>query len=239
LKLLPLLLFCLNFANAQELSGDSLQILYNQSYPVKLYYQAIGENAHLYNGYEYMTPDARIKGSPFFLTDQISPADLSYDDGYYSQVPIRYDIVLDLVVINRLDQNYTISLISEKLKSFSLLNHYFIRINKDSLHGSGINTGFYDRIYGGKSTTIVKRKKTVLEQVQLNIGTMYYLDENIYYVKFGGKYVEVKGKSSVLNLFKDKKSEIKSFLRKNKLNFKSDFEKTLIATSAYYDQLTS
>jgi len=51
--------------------------------------------------------------------------------------------------------------------------------------------------------------------------------------------VEVKNKGSVLSLFESKKSEIKSWLRKNKLKFKTDFEKTLIAAAAYYDQLTS
>jgi hypothetical protein len=49
----------------------------------------------------------------------------------------------------------------------------------------------------------------------------------------------VDSKATVLKLFNSKKSEIKVFIRKNKLNFKSDFEKTLVAISAYYDQLTS
>ena len=66
-----------------------------------------------------------------------------------------------------------------------------------------------------------------------------YIDETFYYVKFGGHFVEVNSKSSVLKLFGNRKSDIKSYLRKNKLNFKSDFEKTLTATCAYYDQLTS
>ena len=185
-----------------------------------------------------MTPDRNIKGSPYF-TDALTQSSLHYDDGYYQNIPILYDMVRDLVVINRLDQNFKISLISTKLSSFSIKNHEFIRIEKDSLQGIDLSSGFYDRIYAGKSTVLVKRKKMIQEVMEYTTTSQSYIEETFYYVKFEGNYVEVKNKSSVLKLFENKKSEIKSFLRKNKLDFKSDFEKTLIATCAYYDQLTS
>jgi hypothetical protein len=239
--LLKLLVCCLLYANpagAQFLSADPQNNSLDQSYPVRLYYNAIGENAHIYNGYEYMTPDRNIKGSPYF-TDALVPSTVSYDDTYYQNVRILYDLVRDLVIINRLDQNFRISLINAKLNSFSIKDHQFIRIDKDSIHGIDLITGFYDRIYPGKSTVLVKRKKFVKEVIEYTVTSMSYMEEDFYYVKFAGNYVEVKNKSSVFKLFQNKKSEIKSYLRKNKLSFKSDFEKTLIATCAYYDQLTS
>lgn len=234
--------FCLlglNLAGAQVLSGDSLKNTPDLSYPVNFYYTSIGENAHIYNGYEYMTPDRGIKGSPYFLTDSLIPADLSYDEAYYQNVPVLYDLVRDLVVINRLNQNFKISLVSEKLNSFSLQNHRFIRISKDSIHGVDLLSGFYDRVYSGKSTVIAKRKKYILEVLEYSTSRTIYQEHDLYYVKYAGRWIEVSNKASVLNLFKAKKSEIKTFLRKNKLKFKSDFEKTLIAAAAYYDQLTS
>jgi hypothetical protein len=238
LKFLICCLFCVNIARAQELSIDSLKNSPDLSYPIQLYYNAIGENAHLYNGYEYKTPDRTIKGSPYFLTDSPMPANLSYDDGYYQNIPILYDMVRELVVINRLGQNFKISLISEKLNSFSLQKHDFIRITRDSAQGVELVTGFYERVYAGKSAVLVKRRKYVLDIIEYNVASKIIKEQDIYYVAFNDKYVEVDNKAAVFKLFKSKKSEIKTFLRKNKLKFKSDFEKTLIATSAYYDQLT-
>jgi hypothetical protein len=238
---LTVLLICSLFVNALEAQGlfvDLQTQALDQSYPVKLYYHAVGENAHIYNGYEYMTPDRNIKGSPYF-TDALTPASLFYDGCYYQNVHILYDMVRELVVVNRLDQNYKISLISSKLNSFSIKNHEFIRIDRDSLSGIDLNSGFYDRIYAGKSTILVKREKYIQEVMEYTATSQTYIDQNFYYVKFGGNYVEVSSKSAVLKLLGDKKSTIKSYLRKNKLDFKSDFEKTLIATFAYYDQLTS
>ena len=238
---IKLLLFCLSIFNtalAQDVIVDSQTQLLSQSYPVKLYFNAMGENAHIYNGYEYMTPDRNIKGTPYF-TDAVTQSSLYYDDGYYQNVPIQYDMVRDLVVINRLDQNFRISLISAKLAAFTLKNHDFVHINKDSLQGIDLSTGFYDRIYAGKSTVLVKRKKYIQEVMEYTTTTQTYIDDTRYYIKYEGNYVEIKNKSAVLKLFGNKKSEIKSYLRKNKLDFKEDFEKTLIATCAYYDQLTS
>jgi hypothetical protein len=226
-------------APAQALSVDSLKNSQDLSYPITLYFSSIGENAHIYNGYEYMTPDSRIKGSPYFLTDGMVPANIYYDDAYYKDIPVLYDVVRDLVVLNRLDQNFRISLISEKLTSFSLQNHSFIRITKDSTHGVDLVTGLYDKLYGGKSTVLMKRRKIVVDFQEYSTLGVKYVEQNQYYVKFEGRYVETNSKSAVLKLFRTKKSEIKSFLRKNKLKFKTDFGKTLVAASAYYDQLTS
>ncbi len=228
-----------NMAEAQGLSNDSLKNYPDLAYTVHLYYTSAGENSHLYTGYEYMTPDHRIKGNPYFLTDILTPANIFYDRTLYQNIPVLYDMERDLVVINRLDQNFKISLISEKLDSFLLQNHTFIRVARDSVHGVELVSGFYDRLYGGRSTVLVKRRKVVLDIPEYNSFRVEYREQDVYYVKFAGRYVEVNNKSSVLKLFRTRKSEIKSFLRKNKLKFKSDFEKTLVTASAYYDQLTS
>jgi hypothetical protein len=255
-----------NATRAQKSFTDSVRISLAGSYPVKQYYDAIGENAHVYNGYEYFTPDRNIKGSPYFLSDSPVPSTFIYDDSYYQNFPVLYDQVRDLVVINRLGQNFRISLINSKLNSFTFRNHEFVRLSGDTItekHGpllvngydgsakSGVSvskpttskrelsTGFYDRIYAGRTAVYVRRKKYVKEVLEYSNVNTEYLEEYTYFIFFEGGYKEVENKSDVFKLFKSKKSEIKSYLRKNKLNFKSDFEKTLVATSAYYDQLTS
>jgi hypothetical protein len=241
---LPLksLLCCLVFvkmAGAQELTNDTLTNSLNNTYPVKLYFNAVGENAHIYNGYEYFTPDRNIKGSPYYLSDSPWPADVIYDDSYYKNIPILYDIVKDEVVINRLGQNFKISLINDKLKLFRLRSHEFIRVSVDSVNGNQLATGFYDRLYNGKTIVLAKRKTRLQETYVYSQISYEYIRQDIYYLIVDGQIVQVDSKSSVLKLFNLKKSEIKAFIRKNKLNFKSDFEKTLVAVSAYYDQLTS
>jgi len=226
-------------AAAQELINDSITSSLYNSFPVSLYYNAIGENAHIYTGYEYFTPDRNIKGSTYFLSDGPVPSRLIYDDSYYQDIPVLFDIARDELVVNRLGQNFKISLVNDKLMSFTVRNHEFIRISGDSAHGIELESGFYDKMYAGKTIVLVKRKRKLQETLVYNSAVYEYKDDYKYYVISAGLIVQVDSKSSVLELFKSKKAEIKSFLRKNKLNFKSDFEKALVATSAYYDQLTS
>ena len=239
LNFLLCFLVFVKIAGAQELTSDSLTNSLSNTYPVKLYFSAIGENAHIYTGYEYFTPDRNIKGSPYYLSDSPWPSDLIYDDSYYQNIPIMYDVVKDEVVINRLGQNFKISLINDKLKSFTLRRHEFIRVSGDSVNGNQLVTGFYDRLYNGRTIVLAKRKTRLQETYVYSQINYEYIREDIYYVVVAGQIVQVDSKSSVLKLFNSKKSEIKAFIRKNKLNFKSDFEKTLVAISAYYDQLTS
>lgn len=239
LKFLLYCLVCVKMAGAQELTSDSISNSLYNSYPVRLYFNAVGENAHVYSGFEYFTPDRNIKGSPYYLSESPWPADLVYDDSRYRDIPIMYDIVKDEVVINRLGQNFKISLVADKLKSFTLHKHEFIRVSVDSVNGNELATGFYDRLYYGKTVVLAKRK-TRLQETYVYSQLIYeYIREDFYYVIVAGQIVQVDSKSSVLKLYNSKKSEIKAFIRKNKLNFKSDFEKTLVAISAYYDQLTS
>ena len=226
-------------ASAQEHINDSITSSLYNSFPVSLYFNAIGENAHIYTGYEYFTPDRNIKGSPYFLSDGPVPSRLIYDDSYYQDIPVLFDIARDELVVNRLGQNFKISLVNDKLMSFTVRNHEFIRISRDSAHGIELESGFYDKMYAGKTTVLVKRKRRLQETLYYSTITSEYKDEYIYYVITGNQVVQVSSKSGVLDLFNSKKTEIKSFIRKNKLSFKSDFEKTLVAVSAYYDQLTS
>ncbi|HLA58309.1 MAG TPA: hypothetical protein VK622_06095 [Puia sp.] len=239
LKFLLCCLIFVNIAGAQVLTNDTLSnTLYNSS-AVKLYFNAISENAHIYTGFEYFTPDRNIKGSPYYLSDSPWPSDLIYDDSYYKNIPIMYDVVKDEVVTNRLGQNFKISLVTDKLKTFILRKHEFIRVSGDSVNGNSLATGFYDRLYNNKTIVLVKRKARLQETYVYSQINYEYIRQDIYYVIVAGQIVQVDSKSSVLKLFNSKKSEIKAFIRKNKLNFKSDFERTLVAVSAYYDQLTS
>ncbi|MEJ0083192.1 MAG: hypothetical protein WDM78_20095 [Puia sp.] len=75
-------------------------------------------------------------------------------------------------------------------------------------------TGFYDRLYNGKTIVLVKRKTRLQETYVYSQIVYEYIREDIYYVIIAGQIVQVDSKSSVLKLFNSKKSEIKSFMKK-------------------------
>ena len=63
-------------------------------------------------------------------------------------------------------------------------------------------------------------------------------DESVrYYVVKDGNFHVVKTKGSVLQVLSDRKSELKNFLRKNRIRYNDDREKAIVRLTEFYDTL--
>jgi hypothetical protein len=217
---------------------DSSSAQLSQANAVAFYNRYIGENAHLYNGSEYVAYDFRIKGHPYFMTNLLQAGDVNCEGITYPSVNVSYDIIRDELITNRYDANFRIKLPNEKIAYFTLLNHFFIRLIGDSAAKSIISTGFYDRLYDGKTKLFAKRKKKIQEKVSFEEGDqLWFAETDQYYLFKDNRYYEVQNKASLLDALKDRKKDLKKFIRKNKLRFKEDIENTIVKTVQYYDQL--
>ncbi len=61
---------------------------------------------------------------------------------------------------------------------------------------------------------------------------------NKFYVFANNEYHEVKRISDCVNLFKDQKEQLKKYIRKGKLNFTKDPQKTLVSLATYLDTIS-
>jgi len=215
------------FANCQP-AYDSLAKM-----AVNLFYQAIADNALLYNGTEYINSDPNIGGYPF-LINEFQKSDLVYDNVTYPGVSLLYDILNDRVISPRYNNGVLMILISEKIKSFTLADHKFIRLTNDTTINASLAAGFYDLLYDGNTQVLVKYHKHLYESNTLEKSLV---ETTSYFIRKGGRYVVVKRKGDMLALFRDKKTDLKKYTRKNKLNYRKSPEETLIKVAAFYDQL--
>ncbi len=218
--------------------GQSSSSADSATIPVNEYFSAIGGNSYLYNGPEYVTLDPSISGSPFFRSDSMSPGRIIYNGGEFRNVPMLYDLYSGKVVINRYGQHFRISLVPEKLSSFEVYNHHFVLLGRDSLNRSPAEPGIFDRIYEGRSTVFVKRIKLNESKIEYNVVTQTFRERDFYFIKTGGRFYPVNSRAAMLSVFGSKKSAVKKFIRKNKLNYKKRPEETLIRATAFFDQTT-
>jgi hypothetical protein len=224
----------LNTLHAQ----DTVSAPVSTSNAIAFYNKFIGEGAHLYNGSEHSLYDFRVKGFPYFESNSLQPGFVNCDSVSYQQINMAYDIVRDELTINRYDQNFRITLVNEKIAYFSLLGHYFVRIIQDSTNKSTITTGFYDRLYDGKLKLFAKRQKKIAEKITAEEGDQLWFEENDrYFILRNNKYFSVKDKNELFGLFKDRKKDLKKYLRKNKIKFKNSPELAILRSVEYYDQL--
>lgn len=223
---------------AQLTADDSLFYKKAKENTVLFYQQQLGSQRGLFNGSQYPGyPYSFAKGHPYFYNDTSNNGSIVYDNVPYENIQLLYNEVLDLVVLNQ--NSRSIQLISEKISRFTILNHLFIRLVKDSLSPSVPKSGFYELLYAGNTSVFKKETKKINEEVK---GLSTELLRNIettttYYIKKNNIYYPVKSKSSIVNIYQDKKNEMESYIRNNKLKYKKDKENMLVKTTAYYDQL--
>ncbi|HEY6976856.1 MAG TPA: hypothetical protein VH396_11250 [Chitinophagaceae bacterium] len=238
-----LLIFCLasKTNNAQSLEPDSSFHSMAISNAIQVYHHYLTPEPGLYNGSEYAGYPFRLtEGHQFFETNELVNGSIVYDGVLYENVPMQIDLITEHVIIKCFGGAYLMQLINEKISSFKLLDHTFIRITKDSANSNVISTGFYDRLYTGNLTVLKKEQKKIQENVSIITGiTGSVTERNFYYLEKAAKFYNMKNKNSLLEVLHDKKKEIKQFIRKNKLKFKRDPDNVLIQIARYYDTLNN
>ncbi|MDB4904255.1 MAG: hypothetical protein JWQ63_3536 [Mucilaginibacter sp.] len=220
---------------AQNISTDSILFTGAANKVIDYYNKDIAEQSEIYNGVIYEAPVKAYRGSVYFQDNNYYiPCLIRYDGILYKNIPVLYDIYSDVMAAASPNLfNYILH--PEKASDVYLLNHHFIYVN--AYNNFSLNPGYYDQLYDGKTTVLVKRIKTVNNNVTAQGVEVTYIDESEIYIKKGDKYLLVNGKSTVINILKDKKKELNQYLSSNKIRFNKDKEGSVARLARYYDQI--
>ena len=203
---------------------------------IGLYYTALGEQAPIYNGNEYIEYAFTLQeGHPFFKSSVFTNADIYFDGMLFLGVPMLYDLIKDQVVILDFHNQYKINLPANKIQQFILSDHVFVRIVHNNFNE--MNTGFYEELYKGKTGLFAKRGKEIIEKRGSNAIDNVVNSKNAYYVMKKDIYYRFKNERSLLKILNDKKKEIQQYLKKNRVRYKDDPERTMIMAIEYYNRL--
>jgi hypothetical protein len=198
---------------------------------------SIKQQSRLLNGPSFQNYGTNVEGSANFqdLTT-FTQGDVIYDGFRFNNIPLMYDLYQDKV-ISLVTKSAMYSLVSEKLSDFYLNNHHFKYINVIDTTTSIIRPGFFDVIFDGKVKILAKRVK----KQQYSIGNQdkqyYFVPKTTYYLERNDKYEIINGESSFMNLFKDKKNELKKHLKDKKIKFKKQPEEAMILLATHYESL--
>jgi hypothetical protein len=225
-------------ALAQDSATDSNFTAAAITHAVSSYHHYIDKQSRLYNGIEYFGHSPKIEGIPYFQENTWQTGSIVYDGIRYDTVQMMYDLVKDRLVILHFNGFFRIALFSEKVKSFTLMDHHFVRIERDSLGHSPLVTGFYDQLYTGPTTVLARRSKFIEETVKEQLERKFTPQDQFYVYK-GGSYHIIRTKSALLSLLKDHAKEVKQYLRKMKLTFRKDKENAILQAAIHYDSLNN
>lgn len=222
-------------ATAQDSSSVNQFIADARNNAVRSYYNYTGNQSRLFNGINHTGYISGIMGLAYYVNDTMDIGSITYDGMFYDKVPMLYDIYREEVVILHFS-GLKISLLSEKTKEFNFRNHIFKRIVYDSLAKSSVPTGFYDIVYQGDFTMMIRRSKTYEEKVA-DIVSREFKDNDKYYFFRNGAYRSFRGQHGLLSVFKDHAGAVRRYLRKRQITFRFTPELAIVEASKYYATL--
>lgn len=237
----PLIVFFLLYltttATGQLAPPDTSFGLAARNQALTTYERTLYEQAHIYEGNEYIPHDYRIKIHPFYRTDSLQTGTILYNGVQYSGVQMLYDIVRDELAIQPPGGGYRLRVRNDYVAAFSLGAYPFSRIVGDS--ATGLPTGFYEVLYNGRTKALSHRVKTIHEDISSGTYRAEYVPKDRFYILKEGSYHEVKSKRSLLNLFPDQAKNLRKYIRVNKLKFTDDQREAAVTrVTKRYEELT-
>ncbi len=235
-----ILLYLATPAVGQLTQPDSLFVRSAQQEAISTYERTLHDQAHVYEGNEYIAHDHRIKVHPYYKIDTLQKGTILYNGVLYHDVPMLYDIVREELAIQPPDGGYRLRLRNDYLSAFSLGSHQFSRLESDSGDSAvGIPTGYYEILHDGRVKALAHRIKTVYEDISSGKYQAEYLLKDRFYIQKEGVYYEVRSKRSILTLFPDQAKALRKYIRTNKLKFKDDQREEAVSRIAKrYEELT-
>jgi hypothetical protein len=182
-------------------------------------YAAAAPPTRLVNGiaYENNRP-AYVTGRPYFQSNDPQPGTLDYDGQHFAGVQLLYEQVLDQVLLYGPAQAGPVQLIRQKVGSFELAGHHFVRLPADS--AGVLAEGFYDLVIDGPAQLLVKRAKK-LEATTGGYGLKgEYEEVTRFFVRRHARFYEVTTLKQVLAVLADKKTEMQAYARGNRFDSK-------------------
>lgn len=199
--------------------------------------QIVNTSAPLYNGTAYIKYWNKVIGHPYFNSDQFKSADINYQNFIYRDIPLRYDLVKNQLVILNATKEFEMTIINNYVSDFKINNHLFIKIT-DSVHEYNPGQGFYELLYNGNASVLAKYFKRIEASLKAEDNTSSFVEYDKFYVFAQNEYHEVKRISDYFNLYKDQKEQLKKYMRKGKLNYSKDPSKTLVSLATYLDTIS-
>jgi len=231
------ILFFGNPVSAQSVPEDSTLFQTAISNTYSIYYRQLGDQSSFFNGSHYANIGFTFRtGSPYFLSDHFSRGSVVYDGILFDSLFLLYEDLRQLLVAK--NESYLLQFVSQRITSFTIAGHAFVRLVADSTHKGIGKPGFYEIIYPGESQVLKETDKNIVEVPSANEGMLRDINVvDIYYVRVGNEYMRVRSVRDLPEIFHAHQQEVQRFIKKSKLNFRRNKENTIVQTAVFNDQM--
>ena len=230
---LLLFLFAASFSYAQ----NSNQTQTASAEDIRSYLSQVTHYGIIYNGKAEERYRLSFTNHPYFYTDKFSVGTLCYNDIVYLDVMLRYDIHRESIVVRHSEILNGVELNKEAV-NWAVFNGYKIIASKEvdweNIPDNRFLILLYEDIY-----PIIKTSKASLRSRINNSEMEYYFElKDQYYICVNKICYPLKNRKSILDLFPDKRKELKQYAKQIDLDFKRDPELAYVELIKYYERLS-
>jgi hypothetical protein len=202
---------------------------------ILVYTHSPAGEARFYKGILYPGYDHHPQGHPFFGSDSMLTGSVYYQNVYYPETPLAYDLAKDIVVMPDRQASLTIQLPSAEIQYFTIGMHRFIRLSPaDSTVSNAPATGFYEELYRGKATALARHEKVIQTIGRADENLSRYRQYDTYYLEVKAHWFTIRNDRNLRDAFDTDAGRIRDFLRKNKIKFSRDPVSAMIKACNYY-----
>ena len=224
------------FLQGNTLAQNTVNLFAHPKTRIAKFDSIIGvESSGIINGRIYQPKYIDAQLHPFWQGRAWKKSNLHYQGQFYHEVEVLYDAYQDQLIYNYKDQrglSLWMLLYPEEIKSFTLGEAKFERITPDN--PQGLAEGFYEVVF--KSNQIKLLAKRIKEKY-IDNQTILFRERSRYYLLTSNKFRLIDSKKDFTSIFATNNTQVKSFIKKNKLKINSRNEDDLIRLTEYCDRL--
>lgn len=192
------------------------------------------ENQVLYNGRLWRNPYTKVRDDQFIFTPDLISGSVVTGGRIFKDVPLKYDIFKD-ELLTQTPHGLMLQLNKEMVDSFSLnfndREYLFVRTDSASEY-----SGYVNLLYKGKSSFVVKYRKNIELLAVDKKYDQFYLIRRMYLVRDNSSD-QFSGKLQLMRLLGERKKEVRSFMKKNKIIPSKNNPESFIPVIEYYDSI--
>ena len=189
-----------------------------------------GDYLNLYRGTSPLPYKTLHIGTYYAFSEEFEKGDLYYNGKIYHGVEMNLNSHLDELYVKVPGSGRAVMLNKEFINKFSLGKRNFLLLDKRREKGAP-QSGFYEILYDGQAKLYKKIRKVLSEKIGSSVNPVtrskierrFELVETYYLFK-SGEWHKIPRRNSLLMQYREKRLEIRKFIRNNGLNSLSDID---------------
>jgi len=202
-----------------------------------------GEFSNIYRGQAPLEYNFFHTGTFYAYSSEFEKGDVIFNGKLYKDIYMNLNSHLDELNVLIKTSGRIVVLNGEFVDCFNLGKRKFINIAHDD---HSLQKGFYEVLYNGNAKLYKKTKKIYSERINESISSktqsklerLFIVNENYYLLKENTVKI-IKNKSDLLAGFRDRKRDIRQFIRERNLDMKHDKDHSFALAIGFVESITT